>query len=299
MGNLSVGGTGKTPMVLWLANMLSKENFSIAIVSRGYGRKTKGFNWVNVNSAPQEVGDEPLLFKQSFPNAIVAVCEKRTIAIDKIRSERKPDLIILDDAFQHQYVKPSLNILLSDYSNPFYTDFLLPAGNLRELRKNKARADIIITTKCPDDISQSDKAMISEKINPIKQNVFFSSLKYNALIGVFNKDIFDLSHLAGKSVILVTGIANAKPIESKLKSIAKEVSHLEFSDHSDYTKNDVLNILKSVSTNSIIVTTTKDAVKLEQFSELKNVPLYALSVEPNFDEEKELKELILNHVRTN
>lgn len=298
VGNLTVGGTGKTPMVLWLAKVFHQANLNVAIVSRGYGRKTKGFYWVEENSSAKNAGDEPLLFKQNNSSYIVAVSEKRTDAIDKIVNEKNVDVIILDDAYQHQYVKPSFNILLSDYSRQFYNDFVLPAGNLRELRKNKSRSDVIISTKCPKDLPESEKNQITQKINLEKhQQLFFSSLNYTSLNSVFTNENLDLSSLKEKSTLLITGIANANPLKIKLKELCKEVSHMEYSDHHAYSKHDIQEIEKISKLYSYVLTTSKDAVKLKSFSELKNVPLYALNIEPTFDQEEKLKGLVINHVK--
>lgn len=300
VGNLSVGGTGKTPMVLYLINLLSQQNLSIAVVSRGYGRKTKGLLWVDSNSSPNEVGDEPLLIKQQFPEINFAVCEKRIDAIDTILLEKEIDIVLLDDAYQHQYVKPSLNILLSNYSMPFYKDFVLPAGNLRELRKNKSRADVIVTTKCPADLSEEKRKNIERSIAPNRnQVVFSSSLKYKVLSHVYTDENLNFNELKDKSIVLVTGIANTNSIESELKKHAYLKRHFKFSDHHRYLEADIEKIKAEIGQNTLVVTTTKDAVKLKSFSELNSVPLYALSVEPKLDNELEFNALILNHVRKN
>lgn len=300
VGNLSSGGTGKTPMVLWLTKLLSENNLSVAIVSRGYGRKTSGFYWVEGGSAPEIVGDEPLLFKQKFSAAVVAVCEKRITAIDTILNEKSVDLILLDDAYQHQYVKPSLNILLSDYSKPFYSDFVLPAGNLRELRKNKNRADIIINTKCPNIISNKEMFEIFQKISPSNsQSIFFSKLNYGKITAIFNPENINLPSLQNKKIILITGIAHTNHLISFLSEENIISKHFKYPDHHFYTSQNAQEILNQNKSDTIFITTSKDAVKLREFSELKSLPLYALEIEPVFTKGDQFKELILNHVREN
>ena len=296
VGNLSVGGTGKTPMVLWLANMLTEKGKKVAIISRGYGRKTKGFRYVETNDLAENVGDEPLLFKQNLPNCIVAVGEKRVEAIEQILEENSVDIILLDDAFQHRYIKPSLNILLSDYNRPFYKDFILPVGNLRELRKNKKRADIIITTKLPKTLKNDEKTKLFSQIKPeIHQKCFFSWLNYETPISIFNQSMLS----ENVPIIIITGIANPQPMLQYLSDKYRILQHITFPDHHHYNSKDTERIIKTYKNLSrqkpVFVTTTKDAVKLSRFSSLKILPLYALPIEPKFDDENTLKQLILEY----
>ncbi len=178
IGNLSTGGTGKTPMTEYLIRQFEGR---IAVLSRGYGRKTSGFKMVEVDSAPSEVGDEPLQIKRKFGAKITsAVCEKRVDGVERLIGDNQPDLILLDDAYQHRYVKADHYVLLTAFGDPYYNDFVLPAGNLRESRQGANRAHSIVVTKCPPDISQADMAKIKQKIKPLPhQQVYFSTIAYS------------------------------------------------------------------------------------------------------------------------
>lgn len=300
IGNLSVGGTGKTPMAIYLTQMLINEQ-SIALLSRGYGRKTKGFKAVNNNETAQTVGDEPMQYIEKFNNQIrVAVCEKRAIGIQKIYELfPKTTLIILDDAFQHRAVKAGFNILLTDFTKPFYEDSLLPAGRLRESKKGKNRADCIIVSKCPEHISDQTKADFITKIAVAHENIFFSTIVYDQLIPIASKNISN-----PKNILLITGIANTEPL---IKHLSKtyNVEHIAFRDHYRFTKEDIQTIHRKFNTfvedNWIIVTTEKDLMRLKNNISTWNLvdyPWYYQPISIQFDNEEKFKTLIKDYVNT-
>jgi tetraacyldisaccharide 4'-kinase len=286
VGNLSTGGTGKTPHIEFLAKLL-KDKYAVGVVSRGYGRKTKGFFVVNETSTAAEVGDEPLQIKLNHPQIQVAVGEQRILAIPSLLNEApETQVVLLDDAYQHRYVNPGLNILLSDYSRMFYDDFVLPAGNLREFRKGYRRADVILVTKCPPNISNQQKQQIISRIKPRKhQQVFFTWLNYGTPYKMGNSTEI-LKEMTHKSVLFFGGIANTKPVELYLAANTASYEVKALADHYNYT----LEALKEIETtytawgktNKVLLTTQKDAVKLMQ-GELKDIaeklPLYVLPIE--------------------
>lgn len=299
VGNLSVGGTGKTPHVSYLADFLS-QTVETAILSRGYGRKTTGFIWVKPISKASEVGDEPLFYANRFQEKVpVAVCEKRAIGIQQIQTLfPKNELLILDDAFQHRAVKAGLNILITDFSKPFYDDYLMPVGSLRESRAGKNRADIIIVSKTPNDCTESAKNQIVQSLNFNSELIFFSHISYAAMIP-FGKKIDTI-----KKVILVTGIANPKPL---LKHISKyyEVEVIKFGDHHAFSKVDIQRIHQKFDTfaheETIILTTEKDYMRLKDFSSdwnLQNYPWYFQPITIEIENEEKFKNLINQYVNT-
>ena len=287
VGNLAVGGTGKSPMVEYLIELLSP-HFEIATLSRGYKRKTKGYIIANQYTTALEIGDEPMLFHQKFPNITVAVGEERLNAIPQLLFD-KPNLnaIILDDAFQHRIVNAGLNILLTDYSNLYTQDFFLPTGDLRDERKAAKRAQIIIVTKCPVNLSQQKKYAISRSIQPtIHQQLFFTTIVYGTPYHICDKeDQWIIT--PNDEVLLVCGIANPKPLKDYLHQHTYTYYQKDFSDHHIFTIED-LNIIKSrfdaiQSKRKIILTTEKDAVRLAKFTnELMHIPLYVLPIKHQF-----------------
>ena len=268
IGNLSLGGTGKTPLVKFLIERLS-EKINISVLSRGYKRKTKGFIEVSDKSDVNDVGDENYMIKKSFKKINVFACENRLHAMDKISKKFSDvDLIILDDAMQHRKINCDLNILLTKFEQPFYNDFIFPLGNLREPRIGYKRANIIIVTKCPDNLTISEKENIIEKINPsYHQRIFFSKVDYEETLKG-KKDIH-ISVLES-DFVLVTGIADSRPLTSYLKSRKYEFNHLSFNDHHSYNQNDIRKILK-LSQDKIILTTKKDYFKIMSIHEIKNL----------------------------
>lgn len=308
IGNLSAGGTGKSPMTEYLIRLL-KENFSVATLSRGYKRHTKGFLVADTNSSSFQIGDEPLQFKKKFTDVIVSVDENRKHGIKKLFAQF-PELksILLDDAFQHRRVKAGLSILLTDYGKMYYDDFLLPVGTLREWRAGKKRADIIVVTKCPDTLSPVEKRIIHKKINPeAHQHVFFSHINYGEPVSVFGTSTISLD--TNLTCILLAGISNPKPLENFLKEKAGNIIPVNYPDHHQYSLVEVMQLIEKFngisSANKIIITTEKDAMRLDQpgFMEVLNkLPLYYIPIEITFDEKEkeEFNKLITDYViRTN
>jgi tetraacyldisaccharide 4'-kinase len=323
VGNLSVGGTGKTPHIEYLIRLLNEE-FKVATLSRGYGRKTKGFVLANAQSTATDVGDEPLQFKSKYPEIPVVVDEKRVRGVKKIL-EKFPsiDIILLDDAFQHRAIKPGLSIVLTDFNNLYFDDFVMPTGTLREFRSGIKRADIIIVTKCPEILVPIERQQIEKKINPLpKQHVYFSHIKYGEFLpfhaeklNPFSKAYYFERHY---SILLLTGIANTQPLEYYLKEKSKNLVPVQFPDHHVFTATDIEQVKKIfdniASANKIILTTEKDAMRLkcvELSAALEHLPLFYIPIEIDFyDKNKgtrlsintagqEFNEQILHYVRTN
>ncbi|MCL1850243.1 MAG: tetraacyldisaccharide 4'-kinase [Bacteroidetes bacterium] len=292
VGNLRVGGTGKTPFVEYLAKFLS-QNYQTAILSRGYGRKTTGY--INAgepqNLSSKIIGDEPMQYAQKFPNVEVAVCEKRKTGIQKLL-QKNPELevVILDDAYQHLSVNYSLKIILTEYDRPYFNDYPLPSGRLRECRTAAKYADIIIVTKCPESLTNEKKAFFLKKLKPQKhQEVFFTKIGYPA------SGVWEVQE--AKSVLLITGIDNPKPLVQYLETQYNTVHKLHFPDHYLFTKNDIQKIIrlkeKWGGEKCTIITTEKDATRLQAF---ENMPeYYTIPVEIVFlENETVFKEKLLS-----
>jgi len=289
IGNLSVGGTGKTPMVEYVIRLLLKHK-KIATLSRGYKRKTNGFLLANEKHTTEDLGDEPFQIFSKFKNIRVAVDENRREGIKKLRVlNPKPEVIILDDAFQHRKVRAGLNILLTAYDDLFYKDIMLPTGNLREPTSGKNRANLIVVTKCPQNIKQTEKIQIVKNINPNKsQTVFFSHIKYADKIYSLDESQ-DLASF--NDFTLVTGIAQPKPLVSYLKSLGLNFEHLEYRDHHNFNHKE----LDVLSKKQNILTTEKDFVRLRRDKRLKD-KLFYLPIEVEIDQHEELDRLIKNFV---
>ncbi len=256
VGNLSVGGTGKTPMIELLIRELS-DNYSVAILSRGYKRKSEGFLLSNEQTSVEELGDEPFQIKTKFPKITVAVDADRRNGISQLKKLIGPDVILLDDAFQHRKVKAGFSILLTSYDNLYTKDWYLPTGDLRDSKREAGRADVIVVTKCPANLSPSEKNKIRESIHPKPhQKVLFSYLSYNKEL---KGDILTLDTLKEKNVTLVTGIANPAPLVKFLNSEGITFEHLKYKDHHFFTDQEI-DILKE---KECILTTEKDFVRLE------------------------------------
>lgn len=302
VGNLSVGGTGKSPHVAYFTQML-QPILTPGIVSRGYHRQTTGVRLVETNSLASEVGDEPLQLKQRFPNNTVVVAERRVLGVEAALKENKAiDCILLDDAFQHWAIQPSLQIMLTTFEQPFFRDWVLPMGRLREFRSGYQRADIIIITKCPTIISQAQKVAFLQAIKPLpSQRVFFSYFKYQALYQLFDKQqLVELDQLKNQKITLVTAIATTHYLEEYITSYASEVQALKFPDHHHYTLKD-LEKIKKISSSQLIITTEKDATKLKPYQAYlaqENLLIYVLPIEVQiaFNEENLLRETLLNHL---
>tara|TARA_B100000161_G_scaffold115648_1_gene81908 strand:- start:4940 stop:5944 length:1005 start_codon:yes stop_codon:yes gene_type:complete len=262
VGNLSTGGTGKTPMVDFIINNLKKD-YDITVLSRGYKRKLKGFIEIKNSDNPIQVGDEPFLLKSNHVEVPIFVCEDRVEGANKIISESDTNLILMDDAFQHRKISRNLDIVLTDYNNLFYKDYLLPYGYLRESRKNINRADIIIVTKCPLDFNKADANKIKNQINPKKtQSLFFSQINYSEILYGFKEVPF--KSITNSKLTLVTGIANSQPLKEYLRKNNVIFNHFEYPDHYNYSMKDVNKILATTK-NNLILTTKKDYYKLSQF----------------------------------
>lgn len=286
IGNLSVGGTGKTPMVEYLLSLLQKK-FSIATLSRGYKRKTKGYLLANKKTTSNEIGDEPMQFHLKFPEVTVAVGEDRISAIEQLLKDApSTDAVILDDAFQHRKVKAGLNILLTDYQHLFIKDFFLPTGQLRDKRGSYKRAQIIVLTKCPADLSISEKDKIALSIALQKgQNLFFTSIAYGTPYHIFNKKEVPLHQ--GQQILLVHGIARPHTLQKYVSQFDNNFKEINFSDHHDFSPSDIKKITENFqsipSENKIMITTEKDAVKLLAFkNELHPLSLYILPIRNSF-----------------
>jgi tetraacyldisaccharide 4'-kinase len=286
IGNLAVGGTGKTPMVELLLRMLQQQ-YKVATISRGYKRKTKGFGIANHNTTALEIGDEPMQFHQKFANITVAVGEERLVAIPQLLQEKPAtEVIILDDAFQHRSVHAGLNILLTEYKNLYCHDFMIPAGDLRDVKASAARAEVIIVTKCKNDISIEEKNKIVKQLKPqVHQTILFASLNYNMPSHLFNNNTVQLNNTV--DVLLVCGIANPKPLKDYLTSTVRSFDMLRYPDHHIFDSDDLIEIKKHFqklkSDNKLIITTEKDGVRLQKFeNELATFPIYVLPIQHHF-----------------
>ena len=301
IGNLSFGGSGKTPHTDFIVNFLKKK-YKVAILSRGYKRKSSGFIEVNINDSFRRVGDEPLLLKRKHTNSLVIVCENRKFAITKIIQEHKDiDVIILDDGLQHRKIQAGLNILLTPYHNLYFNDYLFPFGSLRDRKNESKRADNIIITKSPNLISLLKKKEITKKAMFHKEDeCFFSEIKYEKCIHLFNSSKPKIP----EEVLLVTGIADTHSLIEYLVSSNTRFTHITFKDHHDYNEKDIRKIIQhfeiNQTTKRLILTTEKDAVKLLEFeSLLKDLPIYYLPINIKFQEEVKFKKLISEYVRKN
>jgi len=304
VGNLSVGGTGKSPMVEWLVEKL-KQDFKVATVSRGYKRKTRGYVLANENSTALDIGDEPMQFHLKFPDVPVAVGEERLVAIPQLLHDR-PDIeaIILDDAFQHRAIKAGLNILLTDYSNLYTRDFYLPTGDLRDVRSSYKRADIIVVTKCKPELSEEEAEKIRKEIKPLpRQSVFFASVEYARPIHITDHTAFDLNE--DTEVLLVTGIANPLPLKKFVEEHSDAYYMMQYRDHHIFRIDDLRDIKKRFDRidgrKKIILTTEKDAVRLVKFKyELHQLPFYVIPVRHHFlfGGEEKYNNLVRNFIKS-
>lgn len=310
VGNLNMGGTGKTPQVEYLVRLL-KDKYSVATLSRGYRRKTKGFILAGNEASAETIGDEPLQYWRKFPTINVAVCESRREGIESLlKIIPDLDIILLDDAFQHRYVKPGLSILLTDYHKPFWKDQLFPIGKLRELRSGYKRADILVVTKTPKIFSPITRRSMIEDCKPAaNQKLFFSYLKYIAPQPLHPFNMVPCKHTYN-SVLMVTGIANPDPLEIHLKEcdFYTELETLIFPDHHLYTEKDVKKICETfhniVTRNKVIITTEKDAMRLREpalANLLEDIPAYYLpvQVELHKTDKPAFDQFILDYVKKN
>ncbi|MGE5421251.1 MAG: tetraacyldisaccharide 4'-kinase [Chloroflexota bacterium] len=313
IGNITVGGTGKTPHTEYLASLLSKE-FRVAVLSRGYKRKSRDFRIVTPDSLINDSGDEPLQIARKLRNVVVAVERDRVKGVKKI-SELYPDtdVIILDDGFQHRALTPGFSIILSDFNRPLEEDHLLPYGSLRESSSNIRRADVILITKTPNNISPIERRLIVTNTGKLPyQNLYFTAIKYLKPEPVFDtvENRYDLgwNSFSGNGAILVTGIANSFPFVEHIKKYFSTVVHIGFRDHHDFTADDLKRI--SDAWNELktpvrfIITTEKDAMRLRNFTdvpeEIKSAFYYVpIGIEFLNDDKAEFEKLIIDYVRRN
>lgn len=302
VGNLAVGGTGKTPLAEHLIRLLSPE-FKIATLSRGYGRKTKGFRIANENDSAATIGDEPFQIYKKFGDQVhVTVGEERAYAIPMLlQNHEDTTAIILDDAYQHRSVIPGLSILLTEYQNPFYNDFLLPVGRLREAKSGAVRADVIVVTKCPDHLSDDEVMEIEGHIHTYAvKPVFFSKIRYADPVA------FGITEVEfSKNVILVSAIANSHILEEYVRKSFSLIRHFSFRDHYVITEsdlNDIEAVLKKQAGDACILTTEKDMVKLkrnELREQVNRLPIFYLPIETEFIRNgKDFDTLVLSFMRS-
>ncbi|RCH56778.1 tetraacyldisaccharide 4'-kinase [Mucilaginibacter hurinus] len=303
VGNLDVGGAGKSPMTEYLIRLL-KNDYKIATLSRGYGRKTTGFINVGTSATATEAGDEPAQFKHKFPEITVAVCEGRVAGISRLLPQH--ELILLDDAYQHRAVKPGLSVLLFDYNRLNEPRWLLPAGNLREPFIGRWRADIIIISKCPDELSAEEKARIIARVKPFPfQQVFFTAINYRPLQNLQGDDVQTTINI-NTTVYLLTGIANSTPLVQHIKKYTPTIIHHKYPDHHQFSLKNISKLAVEFSACSaqkkLLITTEKDAQRLgeqELMQQVKQLPFLVLPIGINFHDngQQQFDELIINYVR--
>lgn len=305
VGNLKLGGTGKTPHTEYLIRLL-KNDYRVATLSRGYGRQTKGFKLAEASSTYNDLGDEPLLYFKKFPGIQVAVDEDRVDGVTHLFGEQGVEVVLLDDAFQHRSINAGLNILLTEYQRLYMDDYLFPAGTLRDVRSAAKRADIIVISKAPKDLSEQEKQQITDKLNTSEnQKVYFSYLEHAALQPL-NEAAKAFSLEEADSAFAFCGIGNPKPFVEELKKRYHAVDFLPFGDHHAYKEKDMKAVLdwfeKLDGEKKIIVTTEKDAARLTNspyLCQFERTPLYDLPVTVRFHEEEKFNEEILKYVREN
>jgi tetraacyldisaccharide 4'-kinase len=298
VGNLSVGGTGKTPHVDLIASWLIAESKNVAILSRGYGRSTKGLLEVTKEHTADSCGDEPLQYKSKFEEkTVVVVSEDRQKGVEYIlKKYPQTDVILLDDAFQHRKVKCGINVLITPYATPFSKDFVLPAGNLREFRSGRKRADSIIVSKCPTNLSQDQIDILANSLKFDTGRIFFSSINYDSVVSLKNEnfDSFD-------KALVVTGIGNPKPFVHRVAQ-SKEVAHLNFGDHHAFNSGDIKQIHQKIDTfangHCAVITTEKDYMRLknEKLKAFSHGTWFYWPIRINMREEEKLKHYILDYV---
>jgi len=287
VGNLSMGGTGKTPFVEYIIRLF-QDDYHLTVLSRGYGRKTKGFLYGNQFSVHEDIGDEPMQYLRKFGKKIkVAVDEDRVNGMKNlIRDDHDMEIVCLDDSFQHRYIKPGLNILLTDLHKLYSEDYLFPVGGLRDVVNQAKRADIIIVTKTNKVLSPITARRVRDSLKPTEnQSLYFSYIDYgNPVAFSENQDEVNFSKV--RTIVMFTGIANSYPLQEYLRDMCSELIVLDYPDHHQYSRKDLQTVRKkfdeTFSRNKIVVTTEKDAMRLlksEYLSELKNLPLFYIPIE--------------------
>ena len=311
VGNITVGGSGKTPHVEYLINLLH-EKFRVAVLSRGYKRKSSGYLLADKGTTMPEIGDEPFQMKSKYKDIYVAVDKNRCHGIDRLTTDeatKDVDAILLDDAYQHRYVKPGINILLIDYHRLIIYDKLLPAGRMREPKEGTSRADIVIITKCPKDLKPMEFRVLKRALNLYPyQELYFTTLRYNALKALFSNERISLNSLPkNTNILLLTGIASPEQMMVDLQTVTKCITPLTFGDHHQFTAEDVERInstFAAMPKPKIIVTTEKDATRLEHVEGLSKETksnIYALPIRIQFmlGGEEEFNNKIISYVRKN
>lgn len=312
VGNITVGGSGKTPHVEYLIQML-KPYCKVAVLSRGYKRRTSGYILAKDDTTMPEIGDEPFQMKRKYPDVTIAVDAKRCHGIDRITTDEETkdaDVILLDDAFQHRYVKPGKNILLVDYHRLIIYDRLLPAGRLREPKEGKNRADVVIVTKCPKDLKPMEYRVIIKAMNLFPyQRLFFTSLDYDDLYFIEDRSkIMTLPEINGQNILLMTGIASPEQLIIDLKPYNANVTSMAFKDHHQFNKKDARNIneiFDNLPSPRMIITTEKDSTRLDAIMEFLSdevkKSLYVLPVKIKFmlEQEQDFHDYILSYVKSN
>ncbi|MEJ7645658.1 MAG: tetraacyldisaccharide 4'-kinase [Chryseolinea sp.] len=300
VGNLAVGGTGKTPMIEYLIRLLCNE-YEVATLSRGYGRQTKGFHIADPSDNAKTLGDEPFQFYVKYGDRVtVAVGEERAFAIPNILQKvRKTEIILLDDAYQHRSVRPSLNILLTEYYRPFYNDFLLPAGRLRESKENARRADLVLVTKCPEELSDEDMIEIEKELRKYADKpVFFTHIRYGSPVAYSRQD-----KVMKDNVIVVSGISNPRPFITHARQNFKVIKELTFKDHHDFTVADLEKFVRYQQQypNVSLLTTEKDKAKLgsaELSAYTSQLSLFYIPIEFFFNRNgRDFDEIVLNSIK--
>ena len=309
VGNITVGGTGKTPHVEYLINLL-QHKFNVTVLSRGYKRQSKGFVVATDKTLMSEIGDEPYQIKKKFPKITVAVDNKRVHGIETlIETNKETDVVLLDDAFQHRYVKPGINILLVDYHRLIIYDKLLPAGRLREPLSGKDRADIVIITKCPKNLRPMEYRVITKAMNLYPyQQLFFTRLAYNDLKHLYSEKTRTLESISSEEhVLLLTGIASPRQLREDLTPYVKHLTPLRFPDHHNFTDDDIQRIndtFAQLPSPKIVITTEKDAARITNtlgFSQEIKDNIYSLPVKIKFllEQDEMFNEKIIDYVRKN
>ena len=310
VGNITVGGSGKTPHVEYLIRLLH-DKVKIAVLSRGYKRKSRGYVLANANTTMPEIGDEPFQMHHKFNDIYVAVDTKRVRGIENLQGDEETkdvDVVLLDDAFQHRYVKPGINILLVDYHRLIIYDKMLPAGRLREPLSGKSRADIVIITKCPKDLKPMEFRVLTKAMDLYPfQKLYFTCIDYDRPTNIFDEQEIGIESLKEKHVLLLTGIASPKQMEHDLKPLCQDITSLSFGDHHQFKAKDVERIndtFASMPEPRIIITTEKDAVRLRETEDLDEgvkKALFALPIKVRFmlDQEENFNDKIISYVRKN
>lgn len=312
VGNITIGGTGKTPHIEYLVRLLSKQ-YKVAVLSRGYKRRSRGYVLAQTDTPMEKIGDEPWQIKQKFPETYVAVDNSRRHGIERLMSDKETrdvQIILLDDAYQHRYVTPKLNILLIDYHRMITEDRLLPAGHLRERASNKIRANLVIVTKCPRDLTPIGYRVVQQALH-LKpyQSLFFSTFRYGNLKRLFGEGEMHLEQLRKDNihVLLVTGIGNPQQMEQDMRKFAQHVTHLSYPDHHYFTLKDakeINQVAKEMPKPMIIVTTEKDASRLKILKGLDetvrdNLFVFPVEIEILKNKETLLNEQIIDYVHKN